>query len=201
VRTIALPDTQGEVVFELDRLEELLLMLGGWEEEDHLDLPDPVGSRVALEAVQRVSSAVHAAERAGAAQPIAPDGRFELVPITWVEVSDDDLADLAALCQLFGRALIGAGDEIVGEALSEVAKQAKLTSEAMVSRFAQLHGLLDLDTHEDVAVLAHRLPAGADRVVLDDRELAAYHHIIGQVEGLWHLEDPLAKYLYRGLGE
>lgn len=83
-RLVAIPDMEGEVQAALGRLDELLGLVTAWQEEEP-DRGDAGVNQLAAgpsrKAAGRLASAVRAAETEPPAQPMAPDGRYELVPI------------------------------------------------------------------------------------------------------------------------
>jgi len=93
-RLVAIPDTDGELSLWLDRLEELLLTLSPLpgDPDDWEPPAPPLGDSTALAALQRLSTAVHDVERTDPPALIAPDGRFELVPLRFVVVDASDIA-------------------------------------------------------------------------------------------------------------
>ena len=84
-RLVAIPDTEGEVLAALGRLDELLGWVAAWQEPGgagHFD------AGPSWEAVRRLVSAVVVSVEAAEppAQPLASDGRYELVPLAWAIV-------------------------------------------------------------------------------------------------------------------
>jgi hypothetical protein len=199
-RLVAIPDTDGEVQAALGRLDELLGLIWQWEQEE----PDHgTGLRLATEAahhaVGRISAAVRRAEAEVPAQPVAPDGRYELVPVAWATMARADLVELGLAVQALGRASGLGADQLVRDALVEVGGyEAGRRPEDLVAEAARLHGLLWLPWDGRVARVAAVLPAGAGRVVLDEATHAAYQELVDRVLGIWHAGDHLAPFLYRG---
>ena len=195
-RLVAIPDTEGEVMAALGRLDELLGAVAAWEEE-----PGGAGhlaARPSWEAVRRLVSAVVSAEGKPPAQPVAADGRYELVPLAWAIVERADLVQLGLATQALGRRWALGHDDAVVEALVEAAGNDGAKPEDRIAEAARLHGLLSLPWDNDVSLLARVLPAGAGRVVLDEATGAAYQRVVDRILGIWHAGDPLAPYLYRG---
>jgi len=179
-RPAAVPDTDGEVRAALDRLDELL---GAVVDDDSRGSPSSAGqlTPAARQALWRLSRAVSEAERAPVAQPVAPDGRYEFVPLAWVAVERADLVAVGLAVQALGRGVGDDDDEDVTDAEA-----------------ARLHGLLSLPWDDDVALLAGVLAAGAGRVVLDEAAHQAYQRVVKRILGIWHVGDALAPLLYRG---
>ena len=107
---VILPHTDGEVTKALSDLEEVMLAANepSYAPEDDTGLG--VGPE-ALHAVGRLASYVASVERAEpAVQPVAPDGRFELVPLHYVDVGRDDLARIGGAADLVVKAVAAAHD-------------------------------------------------------------------------------------------
>ena len=84
---VVLPHTEGELAAVLGHLEDLLL--------DDVDDDEPVvaADPEAVDAVGRLASYVGGLERGElAAQPVAPDGRYELVPLHTAAIGRKDLS-------------------------------------------------------------------------------------------------------------
>ena len=99
-----LPDLDDELTAALTHVEELLLEVAAWEEDDPgAAWPPPLACGQALEAVRRTWDAVAPTqgERAAAAgrtgRLLAPDGRYEHAPLRLVDVGQADVDALAAL--------------------------------------------------------------------------------------------------------
>ena len=100
-------DLDGEPLAPLRALEEILLCLGTWEDDDRRDpsgdteplrLPVPLAGRVALGAAQRLLSALAPTQsRApGCGRLLAPGGRFEHAPLTALTLPAADIDLLSA---------------------------------------------------------------------------------------------------------
>lgn len=195
VRPVAIPDTQGEIQGALSNLEELLAVAGS-----DADYPDdtPLVSDAARNAVARLWAAVHAAEEGSPAQPVAPDGRYELVPVAWAQVEAADLTQLGLTVHDIGRAWAAKIDDPVVDVLEDVAGRRSRKPEDLIAEAARLHGLLSLPWDDTVSTLHAALPPGAGRVVLDEAAHAAYQRLVDRVLAIWHVGDDLAPFLYRG---
>lgn len=197
MRPVAIPDTDGEVQGAVSGLEELLAMIAPDHEEDDPEL-DGALSPDARDAVGRLAVAVRVAESGSPAQPIAPDGRYELIPIAWAHVETADLIQLVLTVQALGRIWASRSDELVVNVLTQRARNGNRKPEDLIAQAARLHGLLTLPWDDTVSTLFTVLPPGAGRVVLDQVAHAAYQRLADRILGIWHAGDPLAPYLYRG---
>jgi hypothetical protein len=113
-------DLDDGLIEDLIRVEELLLTLRRWadEAEDGWMPPGPLAGDTALEAVRRLYDALrptqsrhqydHAARQQRDIAPAGPrwyaaDGRYELATISFADVDDADVAQLAAAAGELGR--------------------------------------------------------------------------------------------------
>ncbi len=199
-RLVAIPDVDdGGVSAPLGALEEVLIALVDDEGEG---TPGGVlGDGGALAALRRVLFAVLDAERAPAAQPVAPDGHFELVPVRFTRVEATDLGLCSQTLAELGRATLAGGEVFVADTL-EAWADAELhhhgSAGDLVADFARAHGVLDLAPDADMELLAGRLPLGAGRVVLTVGEHGAYERLTSRMMGMLYGDDPLARFLFRG---
>ena len=203
---ILVPDLDDELTHALTSIEELLLEVGAWEDEDPgTSWPAPLGGGRALAAVRRIwdSVAPTQGQRAVAAgntgRILGPDGKYEHAPLRLADVAAADVADLAAAAALFGapdapehvRAALEHGADIAYRASDDEA------CTRLVMTIAQLAGLLDLAPDRDSEVLAELLPDDpAADVVLSPAGEAAYQRYAARANHMWSLGDPLARYLY-----
>ncbi|MBW3613851.1 MAG: hypothetical protein KY439_00885 [Actinobacteria bacterium] len=199
-RLVAIPDTDGEVQAALWRLDELLGLVAAWEEEqrDHGAGAGQLAVGPSREAVSRLATAVRKAEAKPPAQPVAPDGRYELVPVAWAVVERADLVQLGLAARALGQAWALRHDELVADALAEMAGTDGRKPEDLVAEAARLQGLLSLAWDGDVSQLARALPAHGGRVVLTPALHGAYQRLVDRILAIWHAGDPLAPFLYRG---
>ncbi len=200
-RLVTIPDTDGEVQVALRRLDELLGLVAARKDgdPDHGAELGQLAVGPSREAVARLAAAVQTAQAEPAAQPVAPDGRYELVPLAWAIVERADLVQLGLAAQALGRAWALRHDELVADALAEVARKTdRGEPEDLVTEAARLQGLLSLPWDDDVSQLARTLPAGGGRVVLTEATHGAYQRVVDGILGIWHAGDPLAPFLYRG---
>ncbi|MEU7002570.1 hypothetical protein [Nonomuraea sp. NPDC046570] len=204
--TVLLPDLGDDLVHVLNELEKLLLTYAIWESEGDVEvgeLPAPLEGRVALEALQRVSSMIAVTQ--GRRAPVvgrggrllAADGRYELVPLRLVDVAQADVDTLAAAARVLGDP--DAGD-VVREGLEE--GRADMSGAGLVLRAAQLAALLGLAATDDSKLLCGRLAAAgpADDVVLTAGQQDAYQRTVTRLNAMWALGDPAERYHYGDRG-
>lgn len=196
-RLVAVPDTDGELYALLSNLEEILIALLPGEDEEPWGLRALDGP--ARDAAGELVVAVARAERAEAAMPLAPDGLFELVPLRFVTIDETALADVGEALVTIGRALLPGGDLDIAEIVRSYAEHLDAKPHELLADVARAHGLLDLAPDADTELLAGRLSAGGGRVVLTAAEMLAYQRLTERVLGMFHIGDPLARFMYRGL--
>jgi hypothetical protein len=186
-RTVVVPDLDGELLATLGQLEELLLMLPGDEDGD--ELPEPFAHDEALGAIRRIRAALRPTQRLvdDAARPgrlLAPDGRYEHIPLTPVELDEGDLSLLGSTARALGAA---ARFSVLGETLDDAAAiDPHKTPAALVEGLARLHGVLDLELTDDARALLPKLRAGViGEVVLTPTEDAAYNRTVDRINTTW----------------
>ena len=199
-RLVAIPDTDGELVQWLDRLEELLVTLSPLpgDPEDWEPPAAPLGDGSALAALQRLNGVVHDAERTEPPALIAPDGRFELVPLRFVAVDPADIATVANGLAALGRATLAGVDELLADALAEHAHHRRLAVADFVAGCARAHAVLDQVSDNDSILLVGVHRSSHARTVLTAVEHAAYQRVTDEHLAVFHLDDPLARFVYRG---
>ena len=200
LRLVTVPDTDGDLLMLLGVLEDILISLVPFDHdpEDWSPPASPLGDGSTLRALRRVISELAAAERTPAPQPIAPDGRFELVPLRFLTLDAADLSVVGEALAAFGRATLPGGDEFVADVLAEHAAARGQGAAELVAGASRAHGLLDLPADADTGLLAERLARGSGRAVLTPLELTAYERVTDRVLAMFHAGDPLARFLYRG---
>jgi hypothetical protein len=190
-RLVAVPDSDGELAHHLGRLEEVLIHLQPYDDEDD---PAPAGlGPDALEALRRVLGAVLAAERTPAVQLLGAAGTFELVPLRVLDLDSGDLATVGQAIAALGHALL-VKDELVSEVLREFSAGPHEAPSDQVASFARAHGILDLAPDDDTRTFAAIVAAGTRPVVLTSHQEAAYERLTGRALAMFHLNDPLARY-------
>jgi hypothetical protein len=162
-RTVLVVDLDGEPLAPLRALQEILLCLGTWEDDDRRDpgtdnqplrLPPPLADRVALAAVQRLLSALgaHPAPRGpGCGRLLAPDGRYEHAPMTALTLPAADIGLLSDTAAALGHPGL---DADIGELVAAHAEQLAGGCRSggrtgLVWLLARLAGLLGLAPTDD----------------------------------------------------
>ena len=193
-RWVVAPDTQGELTQTLATLEEVLLLL---QPVDESEAALPNTGPAELHALQNICMRLLAAERSGAPQLFAPDGKFEYVPLFFFQLLDEDLAAVGRAVAQLGSALLPGGDIEMHEALRGFSRGGQ-TCEDLVVSFAQAHGVLDLRPDEDSRFLVESLAAERGRVVLSHEQDEAYRRYAERFLEL-HFNDALDRFLFRGV--
>ena len=199
-RTVLVPDLDGELLAPLRALEEVLLSLGSWEDEDREDplqdgaplaLPAPLADRVALDVVQRLSAVLGPTQsrEPGQGRLLGPDGRYEHAPLTVLTVAAGDVQVLSATAAALGHPGLDADVVDVVQTFAEQLGDTyrRVDRGGLVSLVARLAGLLDLAPTEDTALLLTRLlaaPPGAD-LVLTEAEEQAYGRTVDRMNAMW----------------
>lgn len=206
VRAVLIPDLDDELTASLTRVEELLLEVAAWEDEDPETLwPPPLAGSAALEAVRRIYDAVAPTqgERARAAgcagRVLGPDGRYEHMPLRLVCVDPADVAALAAAAAALGDPHAADHVQLALEHGADMAYGASdgAACRRLVLTAAQLAGLLDLAPDRDSELLAGLVDDDPDLdVVLSPAAEDAYQRYANRANRMWSLGDPLARYLY-----
>lgn len=162
-------------------------------------MDDAVGP-AAVEAVGRLASYVATTERGEpAVQPVASDGRFELVPLHTMQVGRIDLArirDAAAHVVAAGKER--QGDEALLDAVDEWSSQVP----DLVGVTERLRAVLGLEWDDDVDVL-HACLGGTGhprRLVLDEAQMDAYQRVSQRILATWSAGDRFAGFEWFGTG-
>jgi hypothetical protein len=204
-------DLDGEPLAPLRALEEILLSLRTWEDDDRRDpgtdteplrLPAPLADRAALAAVQRLLAALAPTQfrGPGCGRLLAPDGRYEHAPMTALTLPAADIDLLCETAAALGRPGL---DVDIAELVDAHAEQFTLgyrrtEPTELVSLLARLAGLLDLAPTDDTRLLTARLraaPPGTD-CVLSDAEEAAHARTADRMNHLWAHGSGIDRYLY-----
>jgi hypothetical protein len=201
-----LPDLDDELTAVLTHVEELLLEVAAWEEDDPDTVwPPPLACGQALEAVRRIWEEVaptqgeRSAKAGRTGRLLAPDGRYEHAPLRLADVGQADVDALAIAAAAFGDPhapdhVRQALEHSVGIAYHDDGDQA---CTRLVMAVAQLAGLLGLAPDRDSEMLAALVDGqAADDVVLTLDGEAAYQRYATRANHVWTLADPLARYLY-----
>jgi hypothetical protein len=203
--TVALP-LDGSVSVALGQLEELLLLVDLYAVDASEPLPTPL-DREAADAVGRLASYVASFDRAveedcPVVQPVAPDGKYELVPLCFAPLGREDWARIVDAVAELKRSRGRGSHPAVDEALSEYARDPQV-ADRLIATAERAAALLQLEWDDDVDLLATRLNRGVagrhpERVVLSPEEYAAYGRVTERILASWHADDPLERLLYRG---
>jgi hypothetical protein len=210
-RVVLVPDLDGELLAPLRALEEVLLSLAMWEDDDLEDpptdrqpvtLPAPLAGGVALAAVQRLADALRPTQSVGPdrGRILGPDGRYEHAPLTVLELPAADVETLSATAAALGHPLL---DPDVADVVQTYAEQLgdayrRVDRTELVSLIARVAGLLDLEATDDTALLVARLrssPPGLDLALSEDEE-AAYVRTADRLNAMWALGSGIDRYLY-----
>ena len=204
-------DLDGEPLAPLRVLEEILLCLGGWEDDDRADpvtdtepprLPPPLAGRVALAAVQRLLSALASTQsrEPWRGRLLAPDGRYEHAPMAALTLPLADIDLLAATAAALGHPGLDAdlGELVDAHAAQLAGGYRRAGRTELVSLLARLAGLLDLSPTDDTRLLTAQLqatPPGTD-CVLSDAEEAAHARTADRINHIWAHGSGIDRYLY-----
>jgi hypothetical protein len=192
-------------------LEEVLLCLGTWEDDDRQDpradteplrLPAPLADRVALAVTQRLLAALAPTQSqgSGCGRLLAPDGRYEHAPLTMLTLPAADIDLLCATAAALGHPGL---DADIAELVDAHAEQLgggyrRPGRTDLVSLLARLAGLLDLAPTDDTRFLTARLratPPGTE-CVLSDAEEAAHARTADRMNHMWAHGSGIDRYLY-----
>jgi hypothetical protein len=210
VRTVRVlvPDLDSAPMRILLAVEEVLLMLDGWEvdPDDPVVLPPPIADRRGLDAVNRLQDALRPTQNrqpddgrllAPLSRPRDPHvtgGHYEHVPISVITLPAADVVTLGQIAVELGRPGLDSDivDALEGMAGGDVPARAEL-----VEQTARLAGLLDLAWTADADLLAPRLiERGPGRdVVLTEAEEAVYERLADRLNRM-AAGDAIARWLY-----
>jgi hypothetical protein len=213
VRTVLVPDLDGELLVPLRALEEVLLSLGLWEDDDLEDppedrepvrLPEPLANGVALAAVQRVAAALRPTQSLGPdhGRLLGPDGSYEHAPLTVLELPAADVATLSATAAALGHPAL---DPDIADVVTTHAQTLGGTYRVpgadrteLVSLTARLAGLLDLEATDDSRLLVERLrPNPPERdLALTEEEERAYVRTADRLNAMWAHGSGIDRFLY-----
>lgn len=211
-RTVLVPDLDGELLAPLRELEEVLLSLSMWEDDDvedpptdraPLTLPAPLANGAALAAVQRLAAALGPTQSLGPehGRLLAPNGVSEHAPLSVLELAAADVEVLSAAAAELGRP--GLDPDIADLVAHHAANlggtyRAGVDRAELVSLVARLAGLLDLEATDDTRRLVARLSAnspGRD-LALTEEEERAYQRTADRLNHMWALGSGIDRYLY-----
>jgi hypothetical protein len=194
------PDLGDELTSALGQVEELLLTLAVWESEDGAELPIPFARGRALTALQDVAEAVRPTQSRDEREPVpgrllAPDGRYEHLPLRFVRIDSSQLDVLEHAAQLLAGP---SGHADLTDALSEHAEAHRTTPRDLAGGLSRAVSVLTMAWDDDVralrdAVTAH--PSATD-VVLSPAEEAAYQRVAERLNRLWSYGSGVDRFLY-----
>lgn len=194
------PDLGDELTHALEQVEELLLTLAVWESEDGAELPAPFTNGQALAALQDVADALRPTQSRDDKSPVpgrllAPDGRYEHLPLRFVRIAAANLDVLDHAAQV----LAGPGAEgDLAEALDEHAEANRTTPAELAGSLSRAVSVLALPWDNDVRVVHEAVtvhPSMADVVLRPDEE-AAYRRVADRINRLWSYGSPLDRFRF-----
>jgi hypothetical protein len=177
--TVTLPYTDGELARVAGDLEEVLLALLHDDPDVETWVPPALATPDAVKAVGRLASYIAAWERAEpVVQPVAPDGRYELVPLQFMAIGRNNRGRISD-------AVAHLADPGVEDVISDYAGS-RPAGEQLVAAAQRLVALLQLPWDNDVDLLHARLGRGAtarptERVVLTEDEYGAYRRVTERI--------------------
>lgn len=194
VHTVLIVDDEGDLAASLTLLEEILLQLQPYGDDDEPAAPDLGPAE--LEALQRISLAVQRIDWTTAADLYGAGG-FNFGKVHALALAEGDLAAVGRAVAALGASLLPGGDTYAREVLDGFRHGPSMwrrerTAQQLVAELAQTHGLLDLAPDTDVELLA-ALTARAGRVDLDAGQEAAYRRHAERVLAM-KLNDPLERF-------
>lgn len=206
------PDLDGDLLWALVRVEEVLLTLAAQERDPRrpLRLPPVVSGGRALEALGRVHAALvptQTGEDAATASPgdvtrtarrrpvwVGADGRRRLRPLALAEVDPADLTVLSRTATSLGYELaLRPGGGLSRALVSAAESAAELpggapTAVELVESLARVLGLLDLVDTDDTVLLVRRMRTGdgdPSRLELSAEEEQAHRRTLERMTGMW----------------
>lgn len=194
------PDLGDELLYALGQVEELLLTLAVWEEEDAAEFPEPFASRGALAALEEVIDAIRPTQSRDEREPVpgrllGPDGRYEHLPLRFVRIPAAHLEVLEHAAQVL---VLGSCHNDLADALDQHAEANRISVDALAGWLSRTVSLFGLAWDDDVralwgAVVAH--PSSCD-VVLSDAEEQAYGRVASRVNALWSYGSGIERFRY-----
>lgn len=205
-----IPDLDDEITTALAHVEELLLEVAAWEDEDpETQWPAPLAGGEALDAVRRLWDSIAPVQGKGATEAgltgelRAPDGRYEHVPLRLIDVDAADVDRLAEAAKIFGApsaphhvatVLEHTAAALYGDLLWPTGDSPQ---PRLVMTIAKLAGLLDLHPDDDTALLTRIITGQRDNTItLTPDAEAAYQRFSRRANAMWALSDPLRLYEY-----
>jgi hypothetical protein len=205
IQPCLIPDLDQELTTALTHVEEMLLSVAAWEDDEpEVIWPEPLAKRRALAAVRRIWDAVaptqgHRAAARHMGRIFAPDGRYEHIPLRLAAISPGGPAILADAVAVFVgpdapdhvRQAVEHGAEIAyGDDSDQACTRLLRTAECLA-------GLLSLPSGHDSELLAALITADPGRdIVLSAGSEAAYRRYTTRVNQIWQAGDPLHLWQY-----
>jgi hypothetical protein len=200
-RMVLVPHLGDQLLAPLAVLEELLVDLAGWEDEDAADafpvgpalwLPAPLAGRVALGAVWRLRAALTPSQVRGLKRGrLRGPGGKECPPLSVVVLAEGDIAILSATARALGHP--GLDADVAGlldaHASQEDQPRGREDRAGFIARLAAVAGLLDLAPTEHSRLLITRLIGRRPErdLALTEAEQAAYAHTVDRLTRMWSL--------------
>lgn len=184
------PDLGDELLHALGQVEELLLTLAFWEQEEaDVDLPAPFARGAALAALTEIQDTVRPTQSRDEDRPVpgrllGPDGRYEHLPVRFVTIAAGDIAILEHAAQVLN---LSATNDDLADALEQHAQANEVSGAELAGRFSRAVSVLTLAWDDDVRSLWRAVtaqPSGAD-VVLDVAGESAYRRVAARINNLW----------------
>lgn len=201
-----LPDLDGEIEVTMEAFNEILIGLA-WLFADELDAdpswqPPPEleqlqafydnAGPIGGDAFSRISTALRdAGERPG--RVLAPDGRYEHLPIRVVVLDNDDVARFGTVATGVSD-LVARHDEIVTEII-EQRTDGRRTAAEVIEAVARVHQLVAMEPTEFSPLLVDELGDGHGDVVLSLAGEACYQTVADGLVSRYH-DSAIDRYLY-----
>jgi len=197
LRPVVVPDLDRELVDALEVVEEVLLSLRRAEGDpaEAVGLPPALAGGAALGALRRVADAVRPTQTDPdtdrGPRVLGPDGRYEHVPLRFLQLWAADVGALAAAAEALG-------DPARGEEVTAALEQAEgpAAAAAAVALAARLSGLLGLAWTGDAELLRARLAGVAGDAVLTGEEEDAYQRTATRCNDVWASGSGVDRFVY-----
>jgi hypothetical protein len=182
----------------MGKAEELLLTLSAWEDDLDSPLPEPLAGRVALDALQRIWTAVAPTQSRNEDQPVpgrllGPDGRYEHAPLRFVVIPAGDLDLIDQAAQLIA---VRHPHEAIGDAIAQAAEAERVSEDEVAGWCSRLAAVLGLAWDDDVLTLWRAIDGSHGDVVLTAAGEQAYQRVADRFNSLWTYGSGLSRWLY-----
>lgn len=200
-----IPDLDTELTTALTHIEEMLLIIAAWEhDEPGIPWPEPIVGGRALAAVRRLWDAVaptqgHRTAARHAGRILAPDGRYEHIPLRLAAIHP---ADTATLTEAVAAFTSPDGPDHVRQALEHGAEIAygddsDQACTRLLYTTGRLARLLGMPSDHDGELLAALIAAAAGRdIVLSPDGEQAYRRYAARANGAWQAGDKIHQWEY-----